>query len=53
MPAWSASVRGQAGIVNSFSSDGVNALDDLQEGSTLVRGFEYGGYGPRLKQGRV
>jgi outer membrane protein insertion porin family len=42
-----ASVKGQAGIVNSFGG-GVSALDDLQEGSSLVRGFEYGGYGPRL-----
>ena len=49
-----ASIRGQAGIVNSLGGNGVNALDDLQEGSTLVRGFEYGGYGPRLKpQGTV
>jgi outer membrane protein insertion porin family len=46
-----ASVRGQAGIINDFSGDGVSTVEAFNPGSSLVRGFENRGYGPRLENG--
>jgi len=43
-----ASVKGQAGIVNNLSGGPAPAIDSFKEGSQLVRGFESGGFGPRL-----
>lgn len=43
------SLRGQAGIVNHLGSGDVSSLEAFREDSKLVRGFEYGGYGPRLQ----
>jgi outer membrane protein insertion porin family len=45
-----ASVKGQAGIINSLGG-GVNAVEAFNPGSTLIRGFEGRGYGPRLTSG--
>ena len=47
-----ASVRAQAGIINSFSGS-VSALEAFQHGSTLVRGFEHRQLGPRLTTGEM
>jgi outer membrane protein insertion porin family len=48
-----ASVKGQAGIVNHLGGGSTSSLEAFKEDSTLVRGFEYAGYGPRLQQGPV
>jgi outer membrane protein insertion porin family len=45
------SIRGQAGIINDLSGDGVHPIEALSPGSQLVRGFEGRGYGPRLTTG--
>jgi outer membrane protein insertion porin family len=44
-----ASVRGQAGIINDFSGDGVNTVEAFSPGSQLIRGFEGRGLGPRIE----
>jgi outer membrane protein insertion porin family len=43
-----ASLRGEAGIMNSMGGGGVDTLDAFHEGSSLIRGFEFNGIGPRL-----
>ena len=46
-----ASVRGQAGILNDLSGNGVHAVEAFAPGAQLIRGFEGGGLGPRLQNG--
>lgn len=46
-----ASVRGQAGIINDLSGNGVHAVEAFTPGTQLIRGFEGGGVGPRLANG--
>lgn len=48
-----ASIRGQAGIVNDLSGNGVHAVEALNPGSQLIRGFEGRGFGPRLNSGEA
>lgn len=43
-----ASLKGQAGIINSLGGGPVRATEAFRQGSQLVRGFEGGGFGPRL-----
>jgi outer membrane protein insertion porin family len=43
-----ASVRGQAGVINDFSGDGVSVVEAFMPGSQLIRGFESRGLGPRI-----
>ncbi|MBU1335008.1 MAG: outer membrane protein assembly factor BamA [Alphaproteobacteria bacterium] len=45
------SVRGQAGIINDLSGNGVHAVEAFSPGSQLIRGFEGRGLGPRLANG--
>jgi len=42
------SIKGQAGIVNHLGGGDTSSLEAFREDSKLVRGFAYGGYGPRL-----
>lgn len=44
-----ASLRGEAGIVNALGGGSVNTLDAYHIGSSLIRGFEFNGIGPRLR----
>jgi len=46
-----ASVRGQAGVVNSMNNTGVHAVEAFTPGSQLIRGFQPRGIGPRLTSG--
>lgn len=46
-----ASLRGQAGVINSLNGGPVSAVEAFPLGSTLVRGFDARGYGPRLASG--
>ena len=46
-----ASVRGQAGVINSLNGGSVHAVEAFTPGSQLIRGFESRGYGPRLASG--
>ncbi|MBN9333254.1 outer membrane protein assembly factor BamA [Devosia sp.] len=46
-----ASVRGQAGIVNSLDGGSVHAVESFSAGPNLIRGFEGRGVGPRLASG--
>ncbi len=46
-----ASVRGQAGVINSLNNTGVHAVEAFTPGPQLIRGFEGRGYGPRLTSG--
>jgi len=46
-----ASVRGQAGIITDFSGGGVHPTESFLLGSGFVRGFQYGGLGPRSAAG--
>jgi outer membrane protein insertion porin family len=46
-----ASVRGQAGIVNSLDGGSVHAVEAFSAGPNLIRGFEGRGVGPRLASG--
>lgn len=46
-----ASVRGQAGVVNSLDGGSVNAVEAFMPGSSIIRGFEGRGVGPRLQNG--
>lgn len=43
-----ASVRGQAGVINSLNGGSVHAVEAFMPGSTIIRGFEGRGVGPRL-----
>lgn len=46
-----ASVRGQAGVVNSLDGGSVHAVEAFMPGPNLIRGFEGRGVGPRLQSG--
>ena len=46
-----ASVRGQAGVVNSLGNGSVHAVEAFMPGATIIRGFEGRGVGPRLNSG--
>ncbi|MHA6690474.1 outer membrane protein assembly factor BamA [Devosia sp. A449] len=46
-----ASLRGQAGIVNDLSGNGVHSVEAFIPGPQLIRGFEGRGLGPRLTTG--
>ena len=46
-----ASVRGQAGVINSLDGGSVHAVEAFSPGSQLIRGFEGRGLGPRLTSG--
>ncbi|WP_240229255.1 outer membrane protein assembly factor BamA [Devosia lacusdianchii] len=46
-----ASVRGQAGIINDLSGNGVHAVEAFSPGTQLIRGFQGRGFGPRLMSG--
>lgn len=46
-----ASVRGQAGIINDLSGNGVHSVEAFSPGSQLIRGFEGRGIGPRIQNG--
>ncbi|SHF46906.1 outer membrane protein assembly factor BamA [Devosia limi] len=46
-----ASLKGQAGVVNDLSGNGVSTVEAFAPGSTLIRGFENRGLGPRLTSG--
>lgn len=53
MPIWAdagvvGSLKGQVGIINDFSGDGVSPLESFGYGGTLVRGFTAGSVGPRI-----
>lgn len=48
-----ASVRGQVGVINDFSGNGVNTVEAFSPGTQLVRGFQSRGYGPRLTTGET
>ena len=43
-----ASVRGQAGVINSMDGGLVSPVEAFTPGSQLIRGFEGRGFGPRL-----
>ncbi len=43
-----ASVRGQAGVINSLNGGSVHAVEAFMPGATIIRGFEGRGVGPRL-----
>ncbi|HVY52782.1 MAG TPA: outer membrane protein assembly factor BamA [Devosia sp.] len=42
------SIKGQAGIINSFGASGINPIEAFNYGQTLVRGFQTQGMGPRI-----
>ncbi len=44
-----ASLRGEAGIINNLDGSALPAEESFKEGSQLVRGFESGGFGPRMQ----
>lgn len=46
-----ASVRGQAGVVNSLGNGSVHAVEAFMPSATIIRGFEGRGVGPRLQSG--
>ncbi|QQR40513.1 outer membrane protein assembly factor BamA [Devosia rhizoryzae] len=46
-----ASLRGQAGVINSLNGGGINVVEAFQPGAQLVRGFEGRGFGPRTAAG--
>jgi outer membrane protein insertion porin family len=46
-----ASVRGQAGIINSLDGGPIHAVEAFTPGSQLIRGFQGRGFGPRLANG--
>lgn len=46
-----ASVRGQAGVVNSLDGGSVHSVEAFMPGPSLIRGFEGRGVGPRLQGG--
>jgi len=46
-----ASLKGQAGVINDMSGNGVHAVEAFNPGTQLIRGFESRGLGPRLQSG--
>ncbi len=48
-----ASLRGQAGIINNLGGGNVPAVEAFGLGPSLVRGYEFGGFGPRLTTGEA
>tara|TARA_R110002124_G_scaffold63350_40_gene173458 strand:- start:20184 stop:22322 length:2139 start_codon:yes stop_codon:yes gene_type:complete len=46
-----ASLKGQAGVINDLSGNGVHAVEAFNPGAQLIRGFESRGLGPRLQSG--
>jgi outer membrane protein insertion porin family len=46
-----ASIKGQAGVVNALDDSGVSPVEAFNPGSSLIRGFEGRGLGPRLTTG--
>ncbi|WP_052951712.1 outer membrane protein assembly factor BamA [Devosia soli] len=46
-----ASVKGQAGVVNSMNNGAVNSVEAFMPGQNIIRGFEGRGVGPRLVSG--
>ncbi|QQR34938.1 outer membrane protein assembly factor BamA [Devosia oryziradicis] len=46
-----ASLRGQAGVINDLSGNGVHSVESYVAGSQLIRGFEGRGLGPRIQNG--
>ncbi len=46
-----ASLKGQAGVINDLSGNGVHAVEAFNPGTQLIRGFEGRGLGPRLQSG--
>ncbi|MBJ3784426.1 outer membrane protein assembly factor BamA [Devosia sediminis] len=46
-----ASVRGQAGVINSLDGNNVHSIEAFTPGSQLIRGFAGRGFGPRLASG--
>jgi len=48
-----ASVRGQAGVIHNFDDGALSATDAFVPGSSLVRGFQSRGLGPRLSTGEA
>ncbi len=46
-----ASVKGQAGIINDLSGNGVHPVEAIYIGQNIVRGFDPRGIGPRLASG--
>jgi len=46
-----ASLKGQAGVINDMSGNGVHAVEAFNPGTSLIRGFEGRGLGPRLNSG--
>ncbi|MGV8854851.1 MAG: outer membrane protein assembly factor BamA [Devosia sp.] len=46
-----ASLKGQAGVINDLSGNGVHAVEAFNPGTALIRGFEGRGLGPRLNSG--
>lgn len=47
-----ASVKGQAGIINDLSGNGVSTVEAFMPGSQLIRGFQGRGIGPRIAGGQ-
>lgn len=47
-----ASLRGQAGVLNDLSGNGVHTVEAFVPGSQLIRGFEGRGLGPRIQNGQ-
>jgi outer membrane protein insertion porin family len=41
------SIKGQAGIINTFGAKGINPVEAFNYGGSLVRGFQASGMGPR------
>ncbi|RUT32727.1 outer membrane protein assembly factor BamA [Arsenicitalea aurantiaca] len=48
-----ASVRGQAGIINDLSGDGVHPIEAYRHGPSLIRGFQPRSLGPRTSEGEA
>ncbi|WP_375450961.1 outer membrane protein assembly factor BamA [uncultured Devosia sp.] len=46
-----ASIKGQAGVINALDDAGVSSVEAFNPGSSLIRGFEGRGLGPRLTTG--
>jgi outer membrane protein insertion porin family len=46
-----ASFRGQAGMINDLSGNGVHSIEAFMPGAQLIRGFEGRGIGPRIQNG--
>jgi len=46
-----ASIKGQAGVINNLDGDSVHAVEAFSLGSSLIRGFQTRGFGPRLTTG--